>query len=321
MTEIRHTELPEIHGVPLPRGKRTNVELQVARLPTGTWLSLPIAVLQGRLPGPCVWLSAALHGDELNGIEIVRQVLPKIDLTELRGTLIAAPIVNVFGFLNRDRYLPDRRDLNRSFPGSPRGSLASRLAHLFMTEIVNHCEYGIDLHTGSHHRTNLPQIRGDLKDPETRRLAEAFAAPVSIPAKSREGSLRQVAGAQGCKVLLYEAGETLRFDRRSIDVGVEGVLRVLNALKMGPAPTISDADAKTRFVEKTHWVRAPRAGFLLLECEPGQIVARKQVLARVTDTFSDDVRNICSPSNGIVIGLTTNPVANRGDAVVHVADL
>ena len=120
MTEIRHTELPEIHGVPLPRGKRTNVELQVARLPTGTWLSLPIAVLQGRLPGPCVWLSAALHGDELNGIEIVRQVLPKIDLTELRGTLIAAPIVNVFGFLNRDRYLPDRRDLNRSFPGSPR---------------------------------------------------------------------------------------------------------------------------------------------------------------------------------------------------------
>ena len=155
----------------VPVGTEQILQLPVARLLTGSWMSLPVVVLHGREPGPILWLSAALHGDELNGMEIIRLVLDRLDPTQLRGTLISVPVVNVFGFEQQERYLPDRRDLNRSFPGSARGSLASRLAHLFMSEIVAQCEYGIDLHTGSNHRANLPQVRGDLADPETRRLA------------------------------------------------------------------------------------------------------------------------------------------------------
>jgi predicted deacylase len=321
VSRVEEEDLPTIAGTPLPTGRRTNLELRVARLPTGTWVSLPIAVLRGQRPGPGLWLSAAVHGDELNGIEIVRQILPLIDLDRFQGTLIAAPIVNVFGFLNRNRYLPDRRDLNRTFPGSVRGSLAARLARLFMDEVVAKCDYGIDLHTGSQLRTNLPQIRANLDEPETRRLAEAFGAPIAIPAKPREGSLRQAASALGCSVLVYEAGEILRFDRRSIRAGVRGILRVLDALEMYASHDDLAPAGATRFVEKTHWARAPRGGFLLVDVELGQTVEPGDVLARVTDTFSEDVREVLSTTKGLVIGLTTNPVANRGDAVVHIADL
>ena len=148
----------------------------MARLPTDTWLSLPVVVMNGRRPGPSLFLSGAIHGDELNGVEIVRRVTDALDARSLAGVVVAVPIVNVFGFVNESRYLPDRRDLNRSFPGSPRGPLAARMAHLFMQEVVAKCEYGIDLHTGSWSRTNLPQVRGDFRDPEVRRCAEAFGA-------------------------------------------------------------------------------------------------------------------------------------------------
>lgn len=307
-----------IGGVEIPKGRRTNLELQVARLPTGTWVSLPVAVLRGRRPGPRIWLAAAIHGDELNGVDIVRRVLPLIPIDELCGTVIAAPIVNVFGFLNQDRYLPDRRDLNRAFPGSSRGSLAARLAHLFMTQVVEHCGYGIDLHTGSNHRTNLPQIRADLDDPETRRLTEAFGAPVSLHGTVVKGSLRQVASSRGCPVLLFEGGEPLRFDADVILVGVRGILRVLRELSMIPRSTLpEDEIVSTRIVRESQWVRAPRGGILLLESHLGQVVETRQTLARVTDAFSDREREVRAPFRGVVLGQTVNPLVNRGDAIAH----
>ncbi len=179
-----------INDVVVEPGQCQRLELPIARLPTHTMLSLPITIVNGVQPGPRLWLSAAIHGDEINGVEMIRQVLAQVDPGQLKGTLIAVPIVNVFGFIEQSRYLPDRRDLNRSFPGSSRGSLASRLAHLFMQEVVSRCTHGIDLHTASQHRTNWPQIRANLQDRETHRCAQAFGTPVIIHAATRDGGAR-----------------------------------------------------------------------------------------------------------------------------------
>lgn len=222
----------ELGGVQVPAGRRRELSLPVSRLVTGAELSLPVHVLHGRTDGPTVWVSAAIHGDEVAGIEIIRRVLARVHPGRLRGTLLAVPIVNVLGVMAGDRYLPDRRDLNRSFPGSARGSLAARIAHLMMTEVIGRCSVGVDLHTGADRRSNLPQIRCDLEDPQTRALAESFGAPVLFHARLRDGSLRAAARETGARVLLYEAGEAWRFDEYAIAPGVDGVLRVLSALGM-----------------------------------------------------------------------------------------
>jgi predicted deacylase len=309
----------EIAGVRVARGTRQQLEIRVARLPTGTWVSLPVAVIHGARPGPRLWLSAAIHGDELNGVEITRQVLPLLQPSQLAGTVIAVPIVNVFGFLQQDRYLPDRRDLNRSFPGSAQGSLAARLAHLFMREVVDRCQYGIDFHTGSHFRTNLPQVRGDLDDVQTRRCAEAFGAPVMIHARMRDGSLREAATRRGSHVVVYEGGEALRFDRSVIKTGVRGVLRVLaelgmRKLKARPVPPPREA-------VNTQWVRAGRGGILFLEAVPGQWVRAGEVVGVISDTFSSKYLNVRAPQDGLVIGVTTNPLVQRGDALLNLAEV
>lgn len=299
------------------RGERKRLKLPVSRLPTETWLELPVEVLHGIKPGPRLWLSATVHGDELNGVEIIRRVLQELRPSELAGTIIAVPIVNVFGFINQSRYLPDRRDLNRSFPGSPRGSMASRLAHLFMTTVVSQCSYGIDLHTGSNHRTNLPQIRADLSDPETLRIAQAFRAPVIVETHTRDGSLREAASKRGICTLLYEGGEPLRFDPEAITVGVEGILRVMAKLKMRPLSGVRKRRPSLQ-LSQTNWVRARRGGVLRLEVEPGQIVERRQRLGVIADSFGEDSVQVRSPSAGMVIGLVNNPLVNQGDAVVHI---
>ena len=219
-------------GVEVAAGRRHELSLPISQLVTGADVTLPVHVLHGREDGPTVWVSAAIHGDEVAGVEIVRRVLERLQPKNLRGTLLAVPIVNVLGVMAGDRYLPDRRDLNRSFPGSARGSLASRIAHLMMTEVIGRCTVGIDLHTGADRRSNLPQIRCDLEDPQTRALAEAFGAPVLFHARLRDGSLRAAARETGARVLLYEAGEAWRFDEYAIAPGVDGVLRVLAALDM-----------------------------------------------------------------------------------------
>jgi len=277
-------------------------------------------VVNGVADGPRVWLSAAVHGDELNGVEIIRQVLEQIDARKIRGAVLAVPIVNVYGFINQSRYLPDRRDLNRSFPGNDTGSLASRLAHLFMTEIVEHSTHGIDLHTGSNHRTNLPQIRADLRDPETRRIAEAFSAPVMMHSQTRDGSLRESATRLGKQVLMFEAGEPLRFDFEAVSLGVRGILRVLSELGMR-RKTKQRKAPETVEVTKSTWIRARRSGILRIQVNLGDHVERKQSLGFITDVFGENTTTVRAPCAGVVIGYTNNPLANQGDGILHLAQV
>lgn len=299
-------------------GTSRALELPITRLVTGADVSLPVRVVHGREDGPTVWLSAAIHGDEVVGVEVIRQVMAGLDPRAFRGTLIAVPIVNVLGFMNGDRYLPDRRDLNRSFPGSARGSLAARIAHLFMEEVVAKCEVGIDLHSGSDRRSNLPQVRADLDDPRTRRLAEAFAAPVMLHARIRDGSLRHAARDHGASVLVYEGGENLRFDDYAIDAGVAGVRRVLAALDM--TDPVADPDLRPSVeCRSSGWVRARRTGILDLDARLGQTVTEGDRLGALVDSFGRTLRLVRASSSGIVIGRTEAPLVNSGDALVHIA--
>ncbi|NJL54249.1 MAG: succinylglutamate desuccinylase/aspartoacylase family protein [Spirulinaceae cyanobacterium RM2_2_10] len=310
----------QIAGHWIAAGDRQRLEIPIANLPTQTLLSLPVSVLHGLQPGACLWLSAAIHGDEIAGVEIIRRVLARIQPQQLRGTLLAVPIVNVFGFIEQSRYLPDRRDLNRSFPGSANGSLAARLAHLFMAEIVSRSTHGIDLHTASDHRTNWPQIRANLDDPETQRCAIAFAAPVAIHASIRDGSLRQAASKRNIPVLLYEAGEALRFDEPAIQCGVQGILRVMAALDMIDAPELPPPSSILELAS-SKWVRAVRSGILHLTVALGDRVERRQTLGFITDAFGEKTTKVFANTDGIAIGYTRNPLVNQGDAIVHLGIL
>lgn len=307
-----------IGGVRVRAGTTRELSLPITRMVTGAEVSVPVRIVHGRGDGPVVWLTAATHGDEVVGIEVIREVLTSLSPKTFRGTLVAVPIVNVLGFMAGDRYLPDRRDLNRSFPGSARGSLASRIAHLLMTEVIRKGSVGIDLHTGAFGRTNLPQVRGDLDDPETRSLAEAFGAPVMYHAKLRDGSLRAAAREVGCRVLLYEAGESWRMDDWAVAAGVAGVRRVLAALNM-----IDGADAvpdgANQECRTSGWVRARNTGILMLDVDLGQHVSIGQRLGVLTDSFGKTVRLVRADRAGIVIGRAQTPLVNSGDALVHIA--
>ena len=277
------TEPFQIAGLEVGPGERGEIEIHVERLATGPWISIPTVVLNGRREGPAVCVSAAVHGDEVNGVEAIRQLLMDLRPEEMAGTLIAVPVVNELGFMAGNRYLPDGRDLNRSFPGSPRGSLAGRLAHLFMAEIVSRCDYGIDLHCGSGRRANLPQIRADLEDDRTREAAAAFGAPATIHARTRDGSLREAATQQGMAMLLFEGGESNRFDPYAIEAAFDGVKRVLALLRLidnAPGNSVPD------FIShETRWVRASRGGMLRLEIELGDRVEHRQVLGTFSDIY------------------------------------
>ena len=307
-------------GEVVPAGKRRHFEIPAGRLPSGSYLSLPLDVVHGRRPGPTIWLSGAIHGDEIVGVEIIRQVLATLDPRAVAGTVLALPVVNVFGFVTESRYTPDRRDLNRSFPGAKTGSLAARLARLFMDEVVARCDFGIDFHAGSDDRTNLPQIRGDLDDAETRRLAEAFGAPVMIHSKPPKGTLRAATLRRKKRVLLFEGGEPRRFSPEAVASGVPGTLRVLRALGMlddGPAlPPVPPLLSR-----RTNWVRASRGGIFRLEVALGDAVAKGDRLGVIADPAGRDGTTVKARTGGVVLGHTVNPLVNLGDAVVHVAEL
>ncbi len=306
-----------IAGSELAPGEQHRLELPLARLTSGTRIGLPLLVIHGRRPGRAMWLTAAVHGDEIAGVEIIRRVTAGLDPETMAGTLVAAPVVNVHGFNTSDRYLPDRRDLNRSFPGSPRGSLAAQIAHLVMTEIVGRCGVGIDLHTGSDHRINLPQIRANLKDPATAELAAAFGPPVAMHSRTRDGSLRQAATDAGATVLLYEGGEAMRFDDRTIEAGTTGVLRVMQHL--GMVEGVRSPAGDVVFSERSRWVRATRSGVVQLAVGLGETLEKGDDLAVIHDTFGVRRATMRAPFRGMVIGHTQQPLVNRGDAIAHLA--
>lgn len=306
-----------IDGEKIHPGERRQLALVVAKLYDFTDMKMPVEVVRGREDGPTLFVSAAIHGDEINGVDIVRRLLKHRALKAIRGTLIAIPIVNVFGFNDKSRYLPDRRDLNRSFPGAETGSLASQVAHIFRTEIVNQCTHGIDLHTGAIHRRNFPQIRTDLSQPENLALAKAFNAPVILNASPRDGSLREMVEGK-IPVLLYEAGTALRFDHRASLLGVEGILNVMRAIGMLPPAT--NPMPMTPFIAKSsQWVRAPISGIFVTCKKLGQLVQKGDRLGFITNPFGDHESNILSPVDGLIIGNSILPLANEGDGLYHIA--
>jgi uncharacterized protein len=300
-------------------GTRETVNLPAAFLYTHAELSMPVHVVHGRRDGPCLFVSAAVHGDEINGVAITRRLMQHPALKRIRGTLLAVPVVNVHGFLNRSRYLPDRRDLNRSFPGSPQGSLASRAAHLFMEEIVSRAQFGIDLHTGSNFRANLPQVRAQLDDPDTARIAQAFGAPVLLDAALRAGSLRQEAEKCGVTVIVYEGGEALRFDEWVVRTGVRGIVAVMRETGMLPPAARPRRVSRRHFSRSSTWVRAPQSGILQGRGLLGMAVQAGQQLGLVTDPFGENEMPLQATVSGVVIGQTTLPLVNEGEAVYHIA--
>ncbi|MGB3553330.1 MAG: succinylglutamate desuccinylase/aspartoacylase family protein [Jannaschia sp.] len=309
----------EIGGTEVAPGTRMTVDLPVSHLSDHTPVSMSVQVIHGKTDGPTIFISAGIHGDEVIGVEIVRRLLRTPSLRSVKGTLIVIPIVNAFGFMNHSRYLPDRRDLNRAFPGSPGGSLASRLAHLFLTEIVARSDLGIDLHSAAIHRTNLPQIRISPDDPGMLDLAQVFGAPVILQSPLREGSLRGTAKAMGRDVLLYEAGEGLRFDEFSVRAGVAGILRVLRYKGMVGGRGIAAAQTKPQICTASKWLRAPAGGLLRTYRGDGDVVEKGTVVAVVSDPFGLEEREITAPFDGIIVGRAVMPVVNEGDAVFHLA--
>lgn len=310
-----------IGDVTVKPGERRAIHLPLAAMYTHTDVEMTVHVINGRQAGPRLFVSAAIHGDELNGVEIIRRLLKQKQMDKLRGTLILIPIVNVHGFLSHSRYLPDGRDLNRSFPGGEESSLAGRVAHHFLQQIVSRCTHGIDLHTGARHRFNLPQIRADLSDKTTRSLASAFGVPVIIDSKIRDGSLREASREAGIPILLYEAGEALRFDEVCIRAGMRGVLNVMRELDM-----LSPSKSKTKPLTKkplvsrqTSWVRAPHSGILRSLVPLGARTEVGSTLGIISDPHGNRDDPVVSPTQGIVIGKTFLPLAHEGEALFHIA--
>ncbi|MGB3542407.1 succinylglutamate desuccinylase/aspartoacylase family protein [Rubrivirga sp.] len=309
-----------IGGTEIARGARTTVRLPIAPLYTLADMAMPVHVIRGRRDGPRLFVSAAIHGDEIIGVEIIRRLLGLQLLRKLRGTLIAVPVVNVYGYTARSRYLPDRRDLNRSFPGSASGSMASRLAHTFMSEVVANSTHGIDLHTGAIDRTNLPQVRVSLDIPEAVAMARGFRVPLILHANLRDGSMRQTVLERGVPVLLYEAGEALRLDEKSIRVGLRGIVSVMRGLGMLPktAPTRGIEPLVAR---SSRWTRAEESGTLQMTHDIGDLVKEGQQVGTLTAPLGETSRPVISRDSGLIIGKTQLPLVYEGEAIFHVARL
>ena len=309
----------EIAGVSVKAGSRQSIDIALPSFYTHSAASMPVHVVHGRKPGPCVLVCGAIHGDEINGVEIIRRILTHKLINNIQGTLIAIPVVNVFGFVSKSRYLPDRRDLNRAFPGSETGSMAARLANTLMTEIIPHCTHVIDLHTGAVNRENLPQIRAKLTDePITEAMARAFGVPVILNANLVEGTFRAAASERGIPVILYEAGEALRFEEVAIRAGVKGVLGVMSHLGMR-RKSAKHKDTKTLIANASQWIRAGQSGILRSLVASGSKVECGEVLAHINDPLGENSEAVLSPIAGIVIGKTNLPLVFEGEAVFHIA--
>ncbi|MCD6258560.1 MAG: succinylglutamate desuccinylase/aspartoacylase family protein [Helicobacteraceae bacterium] len=308
-----------IGGVAVKRGTNVIINIELPKL-YNTPTKLPLRVIRGKKDGPVVFVSAAIHGDELNGIEIIRRFRKLNILKKLKGTVIVVPIVNVYGVMNLSRYLPDRRDLNRSFPGSFKGSLAARIAKIFFDEVVSKCSLGIDLHTASIHKSNLPQVRTNIDNEYTFALAKAFEAPVVLHSELRDGSLRAVAQEKGVPILLYEAGEALRFDERSIRIGVKGIVNVLRENGMLPK-SLHKKTLKTPIVTReSRWIRATESGMLRTIKALGDTVEKDEVIAYIDEPLDDVFFEIRSPFSGVIIGKSEIPLIQEGDAIFHIAE-
>lgn len=307
----------------ISRGTKTTILFAAPNINTQVKMDIPVHVFHGKNPGPKIFIVSAIHGDELNSIEIIRRVHHHLKPAKLNGTVITVPVTNIYGLIMQSRYLPDRRDLNRTFPGSKTGSLAARLANGVIEQVVKHCDYGIDLHTGSSGKVNIPQLRVNLETPGVKRLAIAFDAPVILDVKLRDGSLRQTASELGIPLLVYEGGEAMRFNELCIRAGVRGVLNVLSFLGMIKQKKVSGKKPKPLITRTSSWVRASVSGMIETM---GDVIAKpvkkNQILGYIHDPFiMNESVPVKSPFNGIVIGQALKPTVSVGDALFHIASL
>lgn len=304
-------------GQRIPLGASIDIRLKVSESYTGNDISIPLRVIRAAKPGPCVFISAAIHGDEINGTGIIHDFLFGDPFRLRRGSVIWIPVVNVFGFETHERYLPDRRDLNRSFPGSPTGSLAARLAHTLMQEVVAHCQYGIDLHSAAFQRTNFPNVRADLRQPETRMLAKAFGCAMIVDGRGPEGSLRREATAAGCPTIILEAGEPWKIEPGVLRIGTTGIRNTLIALDMMEGQTVEPPFRA--IIRKTTWLRATVSGILKYHAGAGDFVEQGQPIATNYSIMGAEQHVLTSPAEGIILGIATLPVVKPGEPVVHIA--
>jgi len=311
-------EFININGEQISRGEDKQIYLRIARLPTYTNIDLPVRILRGAEDGPTLLLSGGLHGDEINGIEIVRRLLTKDFIKPDRGTIIAVPLMNVYGFIQNVRGVPDGKDINRSFPGSKSGSLAKLLAFTIMKEIIPLIDFGIDFHTGGASRSNLPQMRCTFNSPKNLEIAKAFAPPVILHSRLIDKSFRKAAHKKKKHILVFETGESLRLDECGIKEAISGTKRVMKHLNMideAPKP------GRTEIYSKSAWVRATYAGIFHTRVHLGEDVKKNQLLGVVTDPFGTESFRIKSRFTGKVIGLNHNPIVHKGDAIIHIAHL
>ncbi|MFA9445144.1 succinylglutamate desuccinylase/aspartoacylase family protein [Egicoccus sp. AB-alg6-2] len=307
-----------VAGVSVAPGERRDLFPSASESYTGDRTTLPMAVINGTGDGPRVFVTAAVHGDELNGIAVCRALLDRLDPAELDGVVVVVPIVNVLGVQIGSRYLPDRRDLNRTFPGSHDGSMAARIARLLVEEVIDGSDVGIDLHTAANQRTNVPQVRVDTGDERARDLAVTFGAPFVLDARLRPGSLREAAGERGVSVLTYEGGGPLRFDDDAIDVATRGVLRVLNRLEMTDAAP-PPAHPAPMVLHESRWLRAERGGLLELHVAAGDHLQEGQPLWTTSSPLGEERATHEAAEEGFVVGATTLPLVQPGQALLHVA--
>jgi len=297
-------------------GEHREIHLNIARLPTYTNIDLPVHVYRAEKEGPVLLLTGGLHGDEINGIEIIRRMIVRELVIPKKGTVIAIPLVNIYGFIQNVRGVPDGKDINRSFPGIKTGSLARLLAHTLMNEIIPHIDYGIDYHTGGSTRTNYPQIRCSLQIKQNRELAEAFGPPIIIHSSLINKSFRKAANKKGKHILVFETGEALRFDEKGIREGIDGTLRLMKHLGMRTSAPPSNG---TETYMKTTWLRAGYAGLFQPRVKTGDIVNKSQVLGYITDPFGNEKFKITGSRNGRIIGLNRGSVIHKGDALINLA--
>ncbi len=302
------------------RGTNVTINLALPKLYHSP-MDLPIRVIRGKKDGPIIFVSAAIHGDELNGIEIIRRFRKLSILKRLKGTIVLIPIVNIYGVMTLSRYMPDRRDLNRSFPGTKKGSLASRVAKVFFDEIVSKCDFGIDLHTAAIHKSNLPQIRTNIDNEFTYNLAKIFAAPIVLHSEVRDGSLRAEAQEKKIPVLLYEAGEALRFDETSIRIGVKGIVNILRELDMLPKTTNKKKLKNPIIARSSQWIRSTESGVIRTIKALGDIVKKNEIIAYVDEPLGDESFEIRATFDGVIIGKSEIPLIQEGDAIFHIAEL
>lgn len=312
MAEAKKLEINDITILP---GKSYHINLQIAKLPTRTNIEIPMIIHRGKKEGPVLLLMAGVHGDEINGIAILRKIIADNLHIPESGTVICIPLFNVYAFLNLSRELRDGKDLNRMFPGSNKGSLASRMAFALSDKILPHIDYAIDFHTGGQSRENFPQIRCSFADKKAYKLAQAFNAPIIVNAPYRENSLRLTAKKMGKTMILFEGGESLRMNSNVVAEGVQGVIRVMHHLKMSkkkPAKT-----SKPTNIKSSKWIRAKYSGLFHCKIENGQKIKKGERLGLITDTFGEFEHEIIAPKTGIIIGLNNLPVINQGDALFH----